>query len=153
MAVKKAKRKVVKVKAAKKVVKKPVKKVAKKTAKKVVVKKAAVVKKSGPKVNSVSKNYSKSQVLAYMADQACISKKEAGIALNAIDDLIAAHLKGSAGSFTLPGLLKCVVVRKPATKARKGTNPFTGEPTTFKAKPARNVVKIRALKRLKEIVK
>lgn len=153
MAVKKAKRKVVKAKAAKKVAKKPVKKVAKKTAKKVVAKKAAVVKKSGPKVNSVSKNYSKSQVLAYMADQACISKKEAGVALNAIDDLIAAHLKGNAGSFTLPGLLKCVVVRKPATKARKGINPFTGEPTTFKAKPARNVVKIRALKRLKEIVK
>lgn len=149
MAVKKAKRKVVKAKAAKKVAKKPVKKVAKK----VVATKAAVVKKSGPKVNSVSKNYSKSQILAYMSDQACISKKEAGMALNAIDDLISAHLKGSAGSFTLPGLLKCVVVRKTATKARKGINPFTGEPTTFKAKPARNVVKIRALKRLKEIVK
>ena len=156
MAVKKAKRKVVKAKAVKKVAKKTVKKVAaKKTVKRAVAKKAvAIVKKSAPKVNSVSKNYSKSQVLGYMADQAGISKKEAVSALTAIDDLIAAHLKSnSVGSFTLPGLLKCTVVRKPATKARKGINPFTGEPTTFKAKPARNVVKIRALKRLKEIVK
>jgi nucleoid DNA-binding protein len=157
MAVKKAKRKVVKAKATKKVAKKSVKKVVKKApaAKKAVVaKKAPVVKKSGPKVNSVSKNYSKSQVLGYIADQAGISKKEAVSALTAIDDLISAHLKSnSVGSFTLPGLLKCTVVRKPATKARKGINPFTGEPTTFKAKPARNVVKIRALKRLKEIVK
>lgn len=153
MAVKKAKRKVVKAKIVKKVAKKTVKKVVQKAAKKTVVK-ATVVKKSGPKVNSVSKNYSKSQILGYIADQAGISKKEAACALTAIDDLIAAHLKSnSTGSFTLPGLLKCTVVRKPATKARKGINPFTGEPATFKAKPARNVVKIRALKRLKEIVK
>jgi len=45
-----------------------------------------------------------------------------------------------------------VVVRKPAVKAHKGINPFTGEETMFKAKPARNVVKIRALKSLKDMV-
>jgi nucleoid DNA-binding protein len=44
------------------------------------------------------------------------------------------------------------VVRKPARKARKGINPFTGEEMMFKAKPARNVVKVTALKRLKEMV-
>jgi nucleoid DNA-binding protein len=44
------------------------------------------------------------------------------------------------------------VQHKPATKERQGTNPFTGEPTTFKAKPARNVVKVRPLKRLKDMV-
>jgi hypothetical protein len=44
------------------------------------------------------------------------------------------------------------VVRKPATKARKGINPFTGQETLFKAKPARNVVKIRPLKNLKDMV-
>jgi nucleoid DNA-binding protein len=48
--------------------------------------------------------------------------------------------------------MKVTVVRKPATKARKGTNPFTGEEMTFKAKPARNVVKVRALKALKDMV-
>jgi nucleoid DNA-binding protein len=48
--------------------------------------------------------------------------------------------------------MKVVVVRKPATKARKGINPFTKQETMFKAKPARNVVKIRALKALKDMV-
>jgi len=48
--------------------------------------------------------------------------------------------------------MKLVVVRKPATEARKGVNPFTGEETIFKAKPARNVVKIRPLKNLKDMV-
>ncbi len=48
--------------------------------------------------------------------------------------------------------MKLTVLRKPATKARKGINPFTGEETTFKAKPARNVVKIRPLKNLKDMV-
>jgi len=53
--------------------------------------------------------------------------------------------------FNLPGLLKVMVVRKPATEARKGINPFTGQETIFKAKPARNVVKIRPLKGLKDM--
>ena len=62
------------------------------------------------------------------------------------------HLKKrSAGTFTLPGLAKFSVSVKKATKARKGRNPFTGEMTTFKAKPARRVVKIRALKGVKEM--
>jgi nucleoid DNA-binding protein len=159
MAVKKAKRKVVKAKAAKKVAKKPVKKVAaKKTAKRVVAKKVVAVKSTGPKVTSVSKSYSKSQVVGYIADQAGISKKEAVEALAALDDLIIAHLKSSVKSdkvkgFTLPGLLKCVVkYRKPKPK-RKGINPATKEVIMIKAQPGRNVVRVRVLKRLKEIVK
>ena len=52
----------------------------------------------------------------------------------------------------VPGLMKVTVVRKPATKERKGINPFTGLETTFKAKPARNVVKVRAMKALKSMV-
>jgi hypothetical protein len=68
--------------------------------------------------------------------------------------VIEGHLKkNGAGIFTLPGLLKMKVVRKPATKARKGINPFTGEETVFKAKPARNVVKIQPLKAVKEMAK
>ena len=47
--------------------------------------------------------------------------------------------------------MKLKVVRKPATKARKGSNPFTGEETMFKAKPARNLVKVRPLKKVKEM--
>ena len=62
------------------------------------------------------------------------------------------HLrKAGPGEFTVPGLMKCKVQHKPATKARKGINPFTGEEVMFKAKPARSVVKIRPLKRLKEM--
>ena len=59
---------------------------------------------------------------------------------------------GGPGLFTMPGLLKIKVVRKPATPARTGINPFTKQETTFKAKPARNVVKLQALKSLKALV-
>ena len=52
----------------------------------------------------------------------------------------------------LPGILMITAVAVPAKKARKGINPFTGEETMFKAKPARNVVKVRALKGLKDMV-
>jgi DNA-binding protein HU-beta len=54
------------------------------------------------------------------------------------------------GAFLLPGFAKFVVVRKPATKARKGINPFTKEPTTFKAKPARKIIKARPVKAAKD---
>jgi nucleoid DNA-binding protein len=56
------------------------------------------------------------------------------------------------GTFVVPGLAKFVVIKKPATKARRGTNPFTGEPMTFKAKPARKVVRARPVKAAKEAV-
>ena len=56
------------------------------------------------------------------------------------------------GAYNIPGLMKVTVVRKPATKARKGISPFTGEETMFKAKPARNVVKMRPLESLKDMV-
>ena len=135
---------------------KVVKAVKKPAAKKVVAKKAvkaAPAKVAKPvAVKSVEKAYTKSQVMTYLADQAGISKKQATDTFAALVGLIGAHLKSKPASFTLPGLAKCVVVRKPATKARKGVNPFTGEPTTFKAKPARNVVKIRPLKAMKEMV-
>ncbi len=58
--------------------------------------------------------------------------------------------KRSIGEFTLPGLMKITTVKKPARKARKGINPFTGEETMFKAKPASIAVKVRPLKKLKE---
>jgi nucleoid DNA-binding protein len=55
-----------------------------------------------------------------------------------------------SGVFLVPGLAKFVVVKKPATKERKGVNPFTKEPTVFKAKPARKVVKARPVKAVKD---
>ena len=65
--------------------------------------------------------------------------------------VIKKSLRGS-GLFTLPGLLKRKVVKKPATKARDGVNPFTGEKMTFKAKPASKKVRAVALKSLKGFV-
>jgi nucleoid DNA-binding protein len=74
--------------------------------------------------------------------------------INSVQSVIEAHLsKKGPGVFTLPGIVKFRVIKKPATKARKGVNPFTGEPMTFKAKPARNVIKVRLLKNLKDTVK
>lgn len=96
---------------------------------------------------------SKSDVYGTIAEQVGISKKEVAAVFDTMGQMIAADLKkGNAEVFNVPGLMKVLVQRKPATKARKGINPFTGEPTTFKAKPARNVVKVRPLKGLKDMV-
>ena len=95
----------------------------------------------------------KSEVLSVMADQAGVTKKEVQAVFDAMGEMIKMDLKkGNAGVFNVPGMMKVTVQRKPATKARKGTNPFTGEETTFKAKPARNVVKVRPMKGLKDLV-
>lgn len=113
------------------------------TAKKTVTRKA-------PKV---TKSFTKSELFTTIAESADLTKKQVSTVFECLEPVIAAHIGGRSapGEFTIPGLCKIVVVRKPATKARKGINPFTGEPTVFKAKPARNVVKIRALKKLKEM--
>lgn len=138
-------------KATKKVAKKVVKKVAaKKVVKKAVAKK--VVKKAAPKMTAISKAYTKSEVLVHISEATELTRKQVSSVFDALSMLMNRHLKKrGAGEFTLPGLAKCKVVRKPATKARKGINPFTGEKTTFKAKPARNAVKVRPLKKLKEM--
>jgi nucleoid DNA-binding protein len=104
-----------------------------------------------PKPTKISKALTRSQQIAHISEQTSLSKKEVTSVIECFEPLIAAHLKGP-GQITLAGLMKVVAVRKPATKARKGVNPFTGEPTVFKAKPARNVVKIRALKKVKDLV-
>ena len=80
-----------------------------------------------------------------------LPRKQVSQVFDALSAMIAQDL-GRVGMFTLPGLAKMTLVKKPATKARKGINPFTGEETTFKAKPARTVIKIRPLKKLKDMV-
>src|SRR3972149_2244842 len=120
----------------------------KKTAKK-AAKKPAKKKASGP----IATAYTKSQILGSIADDTGLAKKDVAAIFGSLESLIHGHVrKRGAGIFTLPGLLKIKVVRKPATKARKGINPFTGEETMFKAKPARNVAKVQALKALKGMV-
>ena len=132
--------------------KKPKKKTVKKTtAKKPAAKKSAV--KKAPKITAPAKPYTKSEIYSTVAEHVELSKSQVGAAFDVLSEIISKHLgKRGPGTFTLPGLMKLTVKRKPATKARKGVNPFTGEEIMIKAKPARNVVKIRPLKNLNEMV-
>jgi len=102
---------------------------------------------------ALAKPMTKSEIVSGIAESTGLTKKQVA----AVFDAMAAQIKKSLGgrgpgAYTVPGLMKLAVVRKPATKARKGINPFTGEETMFKAKPARNIVKIRPLKSLKDMV-
>ena len=93
----------------------------------------------------------KSQIVAAIAGQTDLSKKQVSAVLEALGSQMKKALKG-VSVFTLPGVCKMRVVKKPATKAREGVNPFTGEKMMIKAKPASKKVRIRALKNLNEMV-
>lgn len=128
---------------------------AKKTAaKKTTAKKTAAKTTTAKRVTAIKEPYTKSSLYSDIAERTGLTKKQVDAVFGELGSIIEGHVKkNGAGVFTLPGMLKMKVVRKPATRARKGINPFTGEPTTFKAKPARNVVKIQPLKNLKEMAK
>jgi nucleoid DNA-binding protein len=101
-----------------------------------------------------TKSPSKSEIITAIAENTELSRKQVGAVFEALAQEIGRSIgrKGS-GVFAVPGLVKIKVVHKPATKARKGINPFTKEPTVFKAKPARNVIKVRPPKALKDMAK
>lgn len=100
-----------------------------------------------------AKAMSKSEIVSGIADATGLTKKQVSSVFEAMAGQVKKSLgRSGPGAYTVPGLMKLTVQRKPATKARKGVNPFTGEETIFKAKPARNVVKIRPLKNLKDMV-
>src|SRR5690606_30974428 len=96
----------------------------------------------------------KSEIYAQIVEDTGLSKKDVAAVFDSLSSQIKKSLGGRNGSglFTVPGLLKMRVVKKPATKARKGVNPFTGEEMMFKAKPASKTVKVAALKGLKDMV-
>jgi nucleoid DNA-binding protein len=103
---------------------------------------------------SGSKPMSKSEVLNSLAQDSGLSRKQVASVLDGLSTLISQNVgKKWPGVFAVPGLMKITVQHKPATKARKGINPFTKQEQLFKAKPARNVVRIRPLKSLKDMVK
>ena len=96
---------------------------------------------------------SKSQFVEAMAKKSGLSKKEVVAALEALNATVAQELgKRGAGEVIIPGLLRLAIVEKPATSEHQGINPFTKEPMTYKAKPARKVIKVRPLKGLKDAV-
>ena len=96
----------------------------------------------------------KTEIYASIADSTGLTKKQVGEVFDSLEKLIQKSLtgRGAPKMFALPGMCKITVQHKPATKEREGRNPFTGEMTIFKAKPAKNVVKIRPLKKLKDMV-
>ena len=126
-------------------------------AKKAPVKKApakkAAATKAAParKATALQEKMTKTQMVTTIADNTGLSKKQVGDVMGELETLIERSIKKrSVGEFTLPGLMKITTVKKPARKARKGRNPFTGEEMVFSAKPASVAVKVRPLKKMKE---
>lgn len=102
----------------------------------------------------MSKPMTKSEILVQIAATTELSRKQVTSVFDALAGLIKTAVgKKGPGVFAVPGLLKIVVIQKPATKAHKGINPFTKQEQVFKAKPARKVIKVRPLKALKDMAK
>jgi DNA-binding protein HU-beta len=98
------------------------------------------------------KQMSKSELIQTISEQhSNVTRKDVKGIIESLAAVGYKELKKS-GAFVLPGFAKFVVIKKPATKARKGINPFTKEPTTFKAKPARKIIKARPVKAVKDAV-
>jgi nucleoid DNA-binding protein len=93
----------------------------------------------------------KSQLVNKIAEMQELAKKDVKAMMETLTEIGHKELKKN-GMFVVPGFAKFVVVKKPATKARVGKNPFTGEEMTFKAKPARKIVRARPVKAVKEAV-
>jgi nucleoid DNA-binding protein len=101
-----------------------------------------------------AKPATKSEILAAIAAATELSRKQVASVLDALSCQIKSAVgKKGPGIFAVPGLMKIIVVQKPAVPAHKGINPFTKQEQMFKAKPARRVVKVRALKALKDMAK
>jgi nucleoid DNA-binding protein len=104
------------------------------------------------KRSTLDNKYTKTEIGQHIAESTDLTKAQVNAVLDSLGEVINLHIKKrSVGEFVLPGLLKITTVKKPAVKARKGINPFTGEEQMFKAKPASTVVKVRPLKGLKDM--
>ena len=102
---------------------------------------------------AAKKPMNKTEILAALSEATGLTKQQVGSLFDELSKLIGKNLGNDGpGTFALPGLLQIKVVRKPATEEHKGINPFTKEEMVVKAKPAKNVVKITALKGLKDLV-
>ncbi|MEP7116476.1 MAG: HU family DNA-binding protein [Acidobacteriota bacterium] len=99
----------------------------------------------------MAKVMTKSELVGKIAAETGRSNKEVKGVLESLAKVGYKELKKN-GMFLMPGFAKFVVIKKPATKARKGINPFTKEPTVFKAKPARKIVRARPVKAAKDAV-
>ncbi len=103
--------------------------------------------------SSARKPMKKTEITVALSEATGLSKQQVSSLFDELGRLIAKNLgNGGPGVFAIPGLLQIKAVHKPATPERKGINPFTKQETVFKAKPARNVVKVLPLKGLKSMV-
>ena len=105
------------------------------------------------KTNS-KKTATKSEIYSQIANDTGLTKKDISAVFDSLTVIIKKNLSGrkAPGMFTIPGLIKIKVMLRAATKARNGTNPFNGKAMTIKAKPVTKVVKVAALKRLKDMI-
>ena len=101
-----------------------------------------------------AKAATKSEILANIAVTTELSRKQVASVFEALSGLIKNAVgKKGPGLFAVPGLMKIVVINKPAVPKHKGINPFTKQEQVFAAKPARRVIKVRPLKALKDMAK
>ena len=130
------------------------KKAAAKTSKKTASKKkvTAQAAPAKPKLKSIAQRQTKLQVLQAIADETGLERKQVAAVFSSLGDLIQRHMqKRGSGEFSIPDTgVKIRRVKKPAAKARTGRNPATGEQITIAAKPAHNVIRLSALKALKD---
>jgi nucleoid DNA-binding protein len=93
----------------------------------------------------------KSELVSQIAERSKLKKNDVKGVMETLAAIGYKEMK-KTGSFLLPGFAKFVVIKKPATKQRSGINPFTKEPTVFKARPARKIVRARPVKAAKDAV-
>ncbi len=128
------------------------------SAKKVSARKSVTVKKkvaATPKVKrptAIQTKQTKTQIIQAIADDTGLTKKEIAAVFNSLGTLIGRHMaRRGSGEFSIPDTgVKIRKVRKPARKSRMGRNPATGESIKIAAKPAHTVIKVSALKALKD---
>ena len=110
-------------------------------------------KKNSGKGNSADRPPTKGEIYSHIASDTGLTRKQVSAVFESLGGLIKRNVgRKGPGLFAVPGLMKIRVVTRPATKARKGINPFTGQEMMFKAKPARKVVKARPVKAVKDAV-
>lgn len=107
---------------------------------------------SGSAKKHSDKPMTKTELVHELSEMVQCERKTAAAFLDALEEVTFRQLKQVKVASPLPGLLKIAIVDKPARKAREGINPATGEKIMIKAKPASKAVKVRALKRLKDVV-
>lgn len=123
-----------------------------KTAAKKAAKKSAAP--AAPKPKAIGTKQTKTQILSTIAEETGLTKKNVTDVFAILGQLVEGHMKRrGSGEFTIPETgVKIRRVKKPARKARMGRNPATGEEMKIAAKPAQTVVKVTALKALKDTI-